>query len=133
MKTRIAQVIKIFGIMALVAAFAASAFPARTFANSSTDYGKVVVNVWDATNPTPSPKPVAGAIVEVLNSKGEAVIKTVTDSNGTVSFPLLAGAYKLRVTAKGYNLGEGSVVVEADTINTVNINLTAASNRISIR
>jgi Carboxypeptidase regulatory-like domain len=123
MKTRIAQVIKIFGIMALVAAFAASAFPARTFANSSTDYGKVVVNVTTAS------KPVAGAIVEVLNSKGEAVIKTVTDTNGMVSFPLLVGEYKLRVTAKGYNLGEGSVAVEADTLNTVNINLTPSSNR----
>jgi Carboxypeptidase regulatory-like domain len=123
MKTRIAQVIKIFGIMALVAAFAASAFPARTFANSSTDYGKVVVNVTTAS------KPVAGAIVEVLNVKGEAVIKTVTDSNGTVSFPLLVGEYKLRVTAKGYNLGEGSVAVEADTTNTVDINLTPSSNR----
>jgi len=123
MKTRIAQVIKIFGIMALVAAFAASAFPARTFANSSTDYGKVVVNVTTAS------KPVAGAIVEVLNVKGEAVIKTVTDANGTVSFPLLAGDYKLRVTAKGYYLGEGSLTVEADTINTVNINLTPSSNR----
>ena len=131
MKTRIAQVIKMFGIMAIVAAFAAAAFPAPSFADSSSDYGKLVVTVYNASSPAAGlmPQPVAGAAVQVLNATGATIAKTTTDSNGAVTFPLPEGAYKIQVSAKGFYPGGGEAYLKAGTAEYVRIGLSALNTR----
>ena len=129
MKTRIAQIIKIFGITAIVAAFAAAAFPVPSYADAATDYGKVVITVTNNSNPLASimPVPVAGANIEISNSSGAAVVKATTDSNGNASLALPQGAYKIRVSAPGFATGGASFGLKAGTTEYINVGLLSTS------
>ena len=129
MKTRIAQIIKVLGIMAIVAAFAAAAFPTPSFANSADDYGKVAITVTNSSSPLAGimPVPVAGAVIEVTGSNGVAVAKAITDDTGNVSIALPQGAYKIKVSAPGFASSGASFFLKAGTTEYVKIGLQSAS------
>jgi len=97
---------KTFGIMALVAAFAATAFPTHSFAAPAriggADYGKAVVTVLAASAPNADGKPIAGAAAELVNTSGVTLSKYTTNSNGQLSLAVAGGNYKVRVSAQGY-------------------------------
>jgi hypothetical protein len=109
MKTRIAQIMKTFGIMAILVAFAAAAFPAQSFAYPAqlggVDYGKAVITVLAASDTISDSKPIAGATAELVNASGVTVSKHSTNSNGQFSLAAAGGSYKVRVSAPGYQLG----------------------------
>jgi len=106
MKTRITQIMKTFGIMALVAAFAATAFPSHSFASpariSGVDYGKAVITVVQASSLTSGGKPIVGATAELVDASGTTLSKYATDGNGQFSLAVAGGSYKVRVSAQGY-------------------------------
>jgi hypothetical protein len=133
-KSRFAQIVKIFGIMAIVAVFAAAAFPSPGFADSlpvssNGSYGKALVTVIDASNPSLTAKPpvIAGAVVEVANASGVGIMKTTTDSTGTVRLALPGGVYKIRVTFNGYNPGGADFTIVDGTTQNVTVGLTKLS------
>ena len=113
MKTRIAQAIKIFGIMAMVASFAAAAFPTRSFAAENT--GTLTVNVYKASSNLSAValQPLDNASVEVFDVNGAKVADVATNSAGSASLELAKGTYKVRASATGYTSATGSVVVNA--------------------
>ena len=121
--------------MAIVAEFAAAAFPAPTSAAAlkgsviSGGYGKVIVQVVssDPSSDVAS-MPVADAIIEVIASNGTAVAKFATDSQGYAHMGLNEGAYKLRVTARGFNPGGTTISVKNGTVQDVLISLTRMAN-----
>ena len=128
MKTRIAQVIKLFGIMALVAAFAAAAFPAPSFAagrvGGSADYGKAVISVVAAqSGPSATLQPVAGATLELINSTGVAVSKYATGNDGKVNLGLSGGTYKIRVSADGFDAAGDYLAIENGQTSYVTVEL----------
>ena len=112
MKTRISQVIRIFGIMAMVAAFAAAAFPTRSFAAENT--GTLTVRVYKASNLTAvAQQPLDNASVDIFDVNGARVASVATNSAGSASFELAKGTYKVQASAKGYTSVTGSVTVNA--------------------
>jgi hypothetical protein len=125
MKTRIAQAIKIFGIMAIVAAFAAAAFPTRSFA-AEANPGKLQVTVYERSSSSLSAtamKPFSGALIEVSDVNGVAVAKGVTNASGTSSFTLAKGVYKVHVTAPGYTSATTSVIINPDRTDAVKLEI----------
>lgn len=122
-KTHIAQVIKIFGIMAIVAAFAAAAFPSRTFANDEVETGKLVVSVYRTAAGSPDGQPVGSAGVEIINASGTTVAKVNTDKAGMVGLGLAKGVYKVRVSAQGYKSVSAQVTVNANSTSEISIEL----------
>jgi hypothetical protein len=126
MKSHISQIIKLFGIMAIVAAFAAAAFPAPTSAASIRGgYGKVNIYVssYDPSGAVAS-VPVEGAVIEIIASNGASVMKAVTDSAGSAHIGLDAGTYKVRITARGYYPGGSSLKISNGTVQDLAIRLT---------
>jgi ABC-type glycerol-3-phosphate transport system substrate-binding protein len=129
MKTRIAQVIKIFGIMALVAAFAAAAFPARSFA-AATDSGQVVVTVYSQSTPTARHQPVAGAVVEFSSPDSNLTVDVMTDAKGQARVMLPAGDYYVKIVAKGFEPVTTTTAVISDTTQDLKVKLNANTIRI---
>lgn len=124
-KTHIAQAIRIFGIMALVAAFAAAAFPTRSFAANS-DMGKLIVSVYQTSNnPGASTQllPLGNADIEVFNAAGASVASVTTDSSGATTLELPKGVYKVRVSAPNYTSASGSAAVDAGKATSIKFEL----------
>ena len=130
-KNNIAQAIKIFGIMAIVAALAAAAFPTRSFASAEdTNVGKLIVSVYESSSSSLSAvalQPVTGASISVINTSGDAVATASTDSSGRMTFELAKGVYKVQVSAKGYNSVTGTAVVNAGGDTSIKFELKANS------
>lgn len=122
-KNRIAQAIRIFGIFAIVAAFAASAFPTQSYAAEAND-GKLIVKVYaKSTTPTPGLVPLSNATIHVFDVQGVAVAKGATDSTGSTTFTLPAGDYKVRVSAPGYTVASDSMTIAEDQTYTAKFQL----------
>jgi Carboxypeptidase regulatory-like domain len=133
-KYRFVQVIRVLGIMAVVAALSAAAFPAHSFAaeirpTSAPDYGKVVILVTDGSVPTlnSNRKPLAGAAVEIINSSGAVVAKAITDATGQVSLANSEAIYKARVSADGFNTQTVAFKIRKGETTRVSVALTAAT------
>lgn len=128
MKSHIAQAIKIFGIMTIVAAFAAAAFPTRSFAAEPTT-GKLVVNVYEisAVSPGTSGTPIANANIEIFDSNGRSVAIVDAGSTGSTSIELPKGVYKVTAAAKGYTSATASATVNVGKTTNVKIALKSLS------
>ncbi|MEO5951615.1 MAG: carboxypeptidase-like regulatory domain-containing protein [Chloroflexia bacterium] len=132
-KTHIAQAIRIFGIMAIVAAFVAAAFPTRSFAANS-DMGKLNISVYQSSNtPLTSTQlqPLSGAVIEIFDANGASVASattdSTTDSGGAISLKLAEGGYKIWVSASGYNAASSSVTVKAGKTTSIKFELRSTS------
>ncbi len=124
MKTRLAQVFKIFGIMAMVAAFAAAAFPTRSFAAASDPLvGKLIVNVYERSDSQLTEQPLTGASIRVFDAKGAAVATAATNTNGSVTIELPKGVYKVSVSAPGYTTASGAATVNVGQATTIKFQL----------
>lgn len=127
-KTHIAQAIKIVGIMALIAAFAATAFPTRGFAADEANTGKLIISVYkQSSSPTVTEQPLAGASIEIINASGAVVSKAVTDSSGILRTELVKGVYKVSVSAKGYKSESGQATVNAGEATEIKFELAPAN------
>jgi Carboxypeptidase regulatory-like domain len=129
MKTRIAQAIRIFGIMALVAAFAAAAFPARSFA-AATDSGQVAVMVYSQSASIDRYRPVAGAVVEFSSPDSNLSVDVMTDARGQANVMLPAGDYYVKIVAKGFEPVTTKTTVISDTTQDLKVGLTANTGRL---
>jgi ABC-type glycerol-3-phosphate transport system substrate-binding protein len=129
MKTRIAQAIRIFGIMALVAAFAAAAFPTRSFA-AATDSGQVAVTVYSQSASTARHQPVAGAVVEFSSPGSNLTVDVMTDAKGQARVMLPAGDYYVKIVAKGFEPVTTKMAVISDTTQDLKVKLSANTGRL---
>ncbi|MGA7733181.1 MAG: carboxypeptidase-like regulatory domain-containing protein [Chloroflexia bacterium] len=129
MKTPIAQIIKVLGIMALVAAFAAAAFPARSFA-AATDSGQVVVTIYSQSTSTARYQPVANAIVEFSSPDTNLSVDVRTDAKGQARVMLPAGDYYVKIVAKGFEPLTTKMTVISDTTQDLKVGLTANTGRL---
>ena len=100
MKNQLVSVIKTLGLMAFIAALAATAFPSRSYAAPlpSNDYGKIVVSVSDSA----TGQAIANANMVVLDERGNAILKVNLGSVDTTTFALPKGVSKVIVAADGY-------------------------------
>ncbi len=113
--------VRVLGLFAIMMAFAAmfsagSASAATSTKNgfaTPTANGTYIVSVIDAK----TKEMVAGAEVEILNGQGQVVAKAVVGGNmaetDTVQFTLAEGAYKMYITADGYQTVETQISVVA--------------------
>jgi hypothetical protein len=114
-KSRIAKVVKIFGMIALVAAFATAAFPVKSFASTAREgaYGKAAITVLIAgSGPSASLQPLEGATVELINSNGVSVAKFATNSAGALSTGQAEGMYKVIVSYPGLSSVSAALAVK---------------------
>ena len=110
------RVLGLFAIMmAFAAMFAAGSASAATRANgfSTPKTGTFVVSVVDAE----SKELVGGAEIEILDANANVVAKAVVGDpraeTDTVQFTLAQGAYKMYITADGYQRVETQISVTA--------------------
>jgi hypothetical protein len=111
------RVLGLFAIvMAFAAMFAAGSASAATRANrisTGGDTGTFIVSVVDAK----TKEIVGGAEIEIFDANANVVAKAVVGGNtaetDTVQFTLQQGAYKMRITAEGYQRVEAQVNVTA--------------------
>ena len=110
------RVLGLFAIMmAFAAMFAAGSASAATRANgfSTPQTGTFVVSVVDAK----SKEMVGGAEIEILDANANVVAKAVVGDpkaeTDSVQFTLNEGAYKMYITADGYQKVEAQVSVTA--------------------
>ncbi|HEX9987399.1 MAG TPA: PEGA domain-containing protein [Chloroflexia bacterium] len=111
------RVLGLFAIMmAFAAMFAAGSASAATSTNSystPSDTGTFVVSVIDAK----SKELVGGAEIEILDANANVVAKAVVGGpmaeTDTVQFTLAQGAYKMYITADGYQKVETQISVTA--------------------
>jgi hypothetical protein len=111
------RVLSLFAIMmAFAAMFAAGSASAATRANgfsTPSKNGTLLVSVVDAK----TKEMVAGAEIEILDANANVVAKAVVGGNtaeiDTVQFSLNQGAYKMYITADGYQRVEAQVSVTA--------------------
>ena len=111
------RVLGLFAIMmAFAAMFAAGSASAATSTNSystPSDTGTFVVSVIDAK----SKELVGGAEIEILDANANVVAKAVVGDpraeTDTVQFTLAQGAYKMYITADGYQKVETQISVTA--------------------
>ena len=111
------RVLGLFAIMmAFAAMFAAGSASAATRTNSFStggDTGTFVVSVVDAG----SKELVGGAEIQILDANANVVAKAVVGDpkaeTDTVQFTLAQGAYKMYITAEGYQTVETQISVTA--------------------
>jgi hypothetical protein len=111
------RVLGLFAIMmAFAAMFAAGSASAATRANgfsAPTNTGTFVVSVVDAK----TKEIVGGAEIEILDANANVVAKAVVGGNtaeiDTVQFSLNQGAYKMYITADGYQTVNTQISVTA--------------------
>lgn len=99
--------------MAIVAAFAAAAFPTRSFAAENT--GTLTVNVYKASSNVSAvaQQPLDNAAVDIFDVNGTRVATVATNNGGSASIELAKGTYKVQASATGYASATGSVTVNA--------------------
>lgn len=111
-KKQIVSIVKTLGLVAIIAALAATAFPTGSYASAlnSTPAGNILPDGKLAVTVVSSitGAPLNGAEVRVMNAQGVQVAKEATGAGGNVSFKLQPGIYKVNVTAFGYK-GNSSV------------------------
>jgi hypothetical protein len=135
-KSRIAEVMKMMGIVVVAAALAMAAFPTHSSAapaSVSGNYGKAIVMAYDASTPTAvaNPVPVADASVLVANSAGAVVLKGTTARDGKITLALPKGIYKVTVTAQGFESTSVEVAVNAGSAQEVAVGLHRIASSIS--
>jgi hypothetical protein len=144
--------IKIFGLAAIMFAFAGAALAAPSASAASLSFGAVstITDPVPSTDPyDPAPFPVlgklsvfaidptkdvnlAGATVVVYNGNAQVVAKALTDANGSASTYLAPGTYKVSVLAKGYKEHRSLVSITADQTTTVKAILRVAAPWIGV-
>ena len=128
-KKQIASVIKTLGLVAFIAALAATAFPGRSYAATvpSNDYGKIEVGVFDSA----TGQAVSYANMVVLDEKGNAVLKVNLGTVDTRSFALPKGVYKVIVAADGYNKVTQGIKLNVGETQSLTFKLTRSTSQIS--
>jgi len=135
----IGQSVKIFGLAAIMFAFAGAALAAPSVSAASLTMG-ALSSVSGASDPAPLPAPVvgklslfatdaakgaavSGATVVVYNSDAVMVTKAATDTNGYFATYLAPGIYKVKVFANGYKEFAIVITITADQATTVKAGL----------
>ena len=115
--------VRVLGLFAIMMAFAAmfaagsasAATPANSLSTGRNTIGTYIVRVVDAK----TQEIVNGAEIEVLNASGNVVAKAVVGANDptaqsdAVEFRLQQGAYKMYITAPGYETVNTQISVKA--------------------
>ena len=127
-KQQFNRFVKVLGIVAVVAAFAALAFPTAGFAAPVTDNngglpGKLVVSVYDGEKGSA----VSGAVVYIYGSSSMPIAKGETTLTGQATFSLAPGSYTIKVAANGYNTASGVARVGAGTTTEAGFKLQVSS------
>ena len=97
-KKQIVLAIKVLGIMAFVAALAATAFPSSSYAASAGANGKITLAVSSQV----TGQTIDNAGVVVYDAKGNVVLKADLSRTDMRTFAVPVGQFKVVVTAKGY-------------------------------
>src|SRR5689334_3372155 len=97
-KKQIVSAIKVLGIMAFVAALAATAFPSSSYAASAGANGKITLAVSSQV----TGQTIDNAGVVVYDAKGNVVLKVDLSRTDMRTFAVPVGQFKVVVTAKGY-------------------------------
>jgi uncharacterized membrane protein len=121
-KKKIVSAIKVLGLMAFVAALAATAFPSHSYAATATrgDYGKIVVSVSSSL----TGQAIDNADLVILDEKGNPVVQVNLGQIDTRTFVLPKGIYTVIVAADGYNKASQKVELAAGETQKVALSLT---------
>ena len=134
LSNRIASAIKMFGLFAIVAAFAMAAFPGASFASASdpvtynTDaIGKLAISVFDGQKGSA----VSGAVIYVYSATSpstQPIAKAQTNAEGQAVVELPEGNYHLKIAAQGYKNSDILAQVVRDRTTTTGVKLQPASS-----
>lgn len=91
--------------------------------------GKLAVNVSSME----TGKPVAGATVILLDTKGNAVVKASTDSDGNFATAYDPGTYKLYIKAEGYGEQSQEIKIDSKMLTEVKVALSSTSTSVQPR
>jgi hypothetical protein len=139
--------IKIFGLAAIMFAFAGAALaaPSASAASLATSPVATVSSVTGVSDPAPLPAAVlgklslvavdaakgasvSGATVVVYDANAQQVVKALTDANGSFATYLAPGTYKVKVFANGYKEFATVISITAEQGTTVKAGLKAVNS-----